>query len=103
MTRPDLAAELDAVTRHLVLLAALVENLARSVRRPQDDPDDEPAPHDGPAGTRPATGKGKRAAHRRPAAPGDLPAAPKKRMDGTGMPVCTCPPCLAERASGRRP
>ena len=70
MSRPDLAVELDAVTRHLVLLAALVENLARSVRRPQDGPVDE---DDAPAG--------------RPA----------------GLPVCTCPPCLAERASGRRP
>ncbi len=38
MSRPDLAAELDAVTRHLVLLAALVENLARSVRRPRTPP-----------------------------------------------------------------
>ncbi len=47
MSRPDLAAELDAVTRHLVLLAALVENLARSVRRPQDGPVDE---DDAPAG-----------------------------------------------------
>ena len=103
MTRPDLAAELDAVTRHLVLLAALVENLARSVRRPQDAPEPEDDAPVVPAGTRPATGKGKRAAHRRPAAPGDLPAAPKKRMDGTGMPACTCPPCLAERERGERP
>ena len=103
MTRPDLAQELDAVTRHLVLLTALVENIASSVRRPQDDPDDEPAPHDGPDGTRGATGKGNPAARRRTRAPGDLPAAPKKRMDGTGMPACTCPPCLAERERGERP
>ena len=41
MSRPDLARELAAVTRHLVLLAALVENLSRSVRRPQEGPDDE--------------------------------------------------------------
>jgi hypothetical protein len=70
VTRPDLAAELDAVTRHLVLLAALVENLARSVRSRQDglEPKD------------------------------DAPAAPP-----AGMPACTCPPCLEERATGRRP
>lgn len=70
MSRPDLAVELDAVTRHLVLLAALVENLARSFRSRQDGP--EPAD--------------------------DAPVAP-----AAGLPVCTCPPCLAERASGRRP
>lgn len=81
MSRPDLAAELDAVTRHLVLLAALVENLARSVRRPQDGPDGEHAPHGGPDGARGATAR----------------TAPE------ALPVCTCPPCLAERASGRRP
>ena len=70
VSRPDLAAELDAVTRHLVILAALVENLARSVRTPQDGPEPED----------------------------DAPVAP-----AAGLPVCTCPPCLAERASGRRP
>lgn len=36
MSRPDLARELDAVHRHLVLLTALVESLAVSVRTPQD-------------------------------------------------------------------
>ena len=65
MSRPDLARELDAVTRHLVLLAALTESLARSVRRPQDGPDDED--------------------------------------DAPVVPVCTCPPCLAERERGERP
>ncbi len=70
MSRPDLAAELDAVTRHLVLLAALVENLASGVRRPQDGPEPED----------------------------DAPVAP-----AGGMPACTCPPCLAERARGERP
>ncbi|MBP7675907.1 MAG: hypothetical protein KBB14_06250 [Thermoanaerobaculia bacterium] len=49
---------------------ALVENLALSVRSPQDGPEPED----------------------------DAPAGPT-----SGLPVCTCPPCLAERASGRRP
>jgi hypothetical protein len=103
MSRPDLAAELDAVTRHLVLLAALVENLSYSVRRHQDGPEAEDDAPVAPAGTRPATGKGKRAAHRRPSAPGDLPPSPERSTDGTGLPVCTCPPCLAERERGERP
>ena len=48
-----------------ILLAALTESLARSVRRPQDGPDDED--------------------------------------DAPVVPVCTCPPCLAERERGERP
>lgn len=39
MTRAELVRDLDAVTRHLVLLTALVENLATSVRSPQEGPD----------------------------------------------------------------
>ena len=70
MSRPDLARELDAVHRHLVLLTALVESLAVSVRTPQDGPDPE----------------------------ADAPVVP-----AVGMPDCTCPPCLAERARGARP
>ena len=70
MSRLDLARELDAVHRHLVLLTALVESLAAGVRTPQDAPEAD--------------------------------ALPDPRPDVT-MPVCTCPPCLAERARGRRP
>ena len=81
MTRPDLADELDAVTRHLVLLTALVESLAAGVRTPQDAPADGPAPRGGPDGARGATAK----------------TAPE------ALPVCTCPPCLAERERGERP
>jgi len=41
VTRAELARDLDAVTRHLVLLTALVESLAFTLQRPQDGLDDE--------------------------------------------------------------
>jgi hypothetical protein len=103
MSRPDLAAELDAVTRHLVLLAALVENLARSVRSRQDGPEARPDLAPVPVGSGAAPGKGNAGARRGPRAPGSFPGTQKRILDGTDLPVCTCPPCLAERASGRRP
>ncbi len=81
MTRAELERDLDAVTRHLVLLAALVENLAYSLRTPQDGPeleDDRP----GALGRATATtGMGSAGAARRTANPGDLPATFERRPD----------------------
>ena len=54
MTRAELARDLDAVTRHLVLLAALTENLAHSLRTPQDGPEEEDDAPVVPAPTVPA-------------------------------------------------
>ena len=39
MTRAELLRDLDAVTRYFVLLAALTENLAHSLRTAQDGPE----------------------------------------------------------------
>lgn len=45
MTRAELTRDLDAVHWHLVLLAALVENLSHSLRTPQEAPEPEAEPH----------------------------------------------------------
>ncbi len=81
VSRPDLAAELDAVTRHLVILAALVENLAYSLRTPEDATGRRPGPDPRPGGARGSTGKGSAAARRCTRAPGDLPASAKRTPD----------------------
>ena len=81
MSRPDISDELDAVTRHLVLLAALVESLARSVRSPQDGPGAEADVAVVPGRWRRPTGKGNAAARLRTRTLADLPTTSKKRMD----------------------
>lgn len=81
MSRPDLSRELDAITRHLVLLAALVESLSRSVRTPQDGPGRRPGLDPRPGGARGATGKGSAIAPRCTRAPGDLPGSAKRTPD----------------------
>ncbi len=45
MTRAQLARDLDAVHRHLVLLTAVVESLASGVSTPQGGPEPEAEPH----------------------------------------------------------
>ncbi len=54
MKRAELTRDLDAVTRHLVLLTALVESLATSVRSPQEGADLEDDAPVVPAATMPA-------------------------------------------------
>lgn len=100
MTRAD---ELHAVARQLVLLTAIVESLASSLQSPQDGPELEDDAPVVPVDDRGAPGKGNATASGTAASPGNLPAHPERPMDRTGLPLCTCPPCVTERAEGRRP
>ena len=81
MSRAELARDLDAISRHLVLLAALVENLAHSLRTPQDDSAAEVDPDAAPAVASATTGKGNGTAARRARTPGDLQAHPRRGSD----------------------
>lgn len=103
MKRADLSRDLDAVARSLVLAAAVIENLAFSLQSPQDGLDDEEARDIGPVPDRGSPGKVNAAVPRTAASPEELPAHPERPMDGTGLPPCSCPPCVTERAEGRRP
>lgn len=82
MSRPDLAREIDAVARHLVLLAALPENLAHSLRTPQDGAAPEADALIVPVTAHAYAGKGNAAAPRRARTGGDLPAPAKRWRDG---------------------
>lgn len=84
MTRAELTRDLDAVHRHLVLLAALVENLSHSLRTPQEAPEPEAEPHLVQLRDVLTTGKGNAVARRRPRTRGNLPAVAQKRRDMDG-------------------
>lgn len=81
MSRASLSRELETVARQLVILTAIVESLSASLRSPQDGlkrGDDPDVGLDGARATAPGPAR-------------------------LGLPPCQCPPCVAERAEGKRP